>query len=49
MGYDYSPVAGPPGPISPLPWLKQVIEYTLTYMDREALNAAGTREPNARL
>lgn len=37
MGYDYSPMDGPPGPVSPLPWLRQVIEYTLTCVDRKKI------------
>lgn len=35
MGYDYSWAGGPPGPVSPLWWLRKVLDYTLTCVPRE--------------
>jgi spore germination protein YaaH len=30
MAYDYSYVGGKPGPIAPLPWVQQVLAYTIS-------------------
>ncbi|MEW6230130.1 MAG: glycosyl hydrolase family 18 protein, partial [Bacillota bacterium] len=35
MGYDYSWAGGPPGPVSPLWWLRKVLDYTLGCVPRE--------------
>lgn len=35
MGYDYSWAGGPPGPVSPLWWLKKVLDYTLSCVPKE--------------
>ncbi|MCR4401940.1 MAG: glycosyl hydrolase family 18 protein [Firmicutes bacterium] len=37
MGYDYSPSGGPPGPVSPLWWLEDVIDYALTCVPRDKI------------
>lgn len=32
MGYDYHPLGGPPGPVGPAWWLRQVLEWTLRWI-----------------
>ena len=35
MAYDYSYAAGKPGPVAPLPWVNQVVDYSLSQIPRE--------------